>query len=74
MFLLSYLYLLFRLVPAKLFRDWTELFISGQPLFDSQDVLTEPGIISEEQMLADHRNQVLADSDFNEYRVRTHHC
>jgi hypothetical protein len=71
---LRYCLLCFRLVPDKLFRDWTDLFLSGKPLYDEQDVLTETGVVSEEQVLADERYQILADSDFNEYRVSTEFC
>lgn len=57
-----------RLVPAKLMRDWTALFISGKPLYEQAPPpeSTEP---SPEQILEEERQALLDEGDFSEYKV-----
>jgi hypothetical protein len=50
-------------------RDWTELLVTAKPLYADEDELSEAGIDTEQQMIADERHQLLCDTDFNEYRV-----
>jgi len=60
-----------RLVPAKLMRDWAELFVSGQPLHDEEE--TTSSLLADsatmDLVLADEKHRLLSDADFNEYRV-----
>ena len=61
---------LLRLVPAKLYREWTALFTAGQPLYEVAEVSAvdeqEP---TPEQILEEERQQLLDEGDFSEYRV-----
>lgn len=59
-----------KLVPAKLMRDWTALFISGKPLYEQAPPpeSTEP---SPEQILEEERQALLDEGDFSEYKTMT---
>ena len=55
------------LLPAKLMRDWTALFISGCPLYETVPVDT--GEPTPEQILEEERQMLLDEGDFMEYKV-----
>ena len=58
-----------RLVPAKLYNDWMELFVAGKPLHDVEETTSLLADSSVEPLLADDSQRILNDADFNEYRV-----
>ncbi|ESO92609.1 hypothetical protein LOTGIDRAFT_120497 [Lottia gigantea] len=53
------------LLPGKLMREWTALFIAGQPLFDKPVESTEP---TPEQILEAEKQLLLDEGDFMEYK------
>ena len=67
----------YRLVPAKIVRDWKLLFISGQPLYEGDGDMSDAkssgvsGSSSHDYSLKTYRdNQRLLDEfDFQEYKV-----
>ena len=59
--------LLCSLLPAKLMRDWTALFISGCPLYEAAPIDT--GEPTPEQILEEERQMLLDEGDFMEYKV-----
>ena len=63
-----------RLIPAKLMRDWMDLFVAGQPQYFVQEPDTEQGEADEEKyqvQLDELRHQLLNETDFEEYKVIT---
>ena len=57
-------------MPQKLYREWTALFCSGQPIFEVAEVpVLEEQEPSPEQILEEERQQLLDEGDFSEYRV-----
>ena len=60
----------FRLLPPKLMREWTSLFVEGKPLYEQTDELpAESEEPTPEQILEMERQALLDEGDFNEYRV-----
>ena len=57
------------MVPDKLMREWTSLFVAGQPLYAEAPVGEEPDP-SVQTVMEEERNKLLDEGDFNEYRVR----
>ena len=55
------------LIPAKLMRDWTAMFISGSPLYETAIVAS--GDPTPEQILEEERQLLLDEGDFMEYKV-----
>ncbi|KAI8510088.1 hypothetical protein Bbelb_125160 [Branchiostoma belcheri] len=55
------------LVPPKLFREWTQLFIEGHPLYEEKDTAegSEP---TPEQIIEMEKQKLLNDGDFKEYK------
>jgi len=60
-----------KLVPLKLWREWTSLFVSGQPLYDPVDAATSPTRQgpTPADVLEHERQAVLNEGDFQEYKV-----
>ena len=58
-----------RLVPVKLMRDWTSLFVSGKPLFEQSQRDEEGRPVTAEVVLEEERQALLDEGDFTEYRV-----
>lgn len=54
------------LLPAKLMRDWTALFVSGCPLYET--VPMDTGEPTPEQILEKERQMLLDEGDFMEYK------
>ena len=53
-------------------REWTELFVAGQPLYEnSPEVLAIDEEPSPEKILEQERQALLDEGDFTEYRVRS---
>ena len=53
-------------------RDWMELFVAGQRLQDMEETTSLLADNALEPLLADDKNQLLTNADFNEYRVSSH--
>ena len=60
--------LFFRLVPAKLMREWRALFETGIPLYEEKAIV-EASDPTTEQVLEEERQQLLDEGDFMEYKV-----
>ena len=61
-----------RLLPQKLHREWTALFLAAKPMFEVAEVaVAEEPEPTPEQILEEERQQLLDEGDFTEYRVRT---
>lgn len=61
-----------KLVPKKLWREWSSLFVSGQPLYDPQPASAETSANQEPtpaEVLEAERQAVLNEGDFQEYKV-----
>ena len=56
-------------MPAKLVRDWMELFVAGKPLHDVEETTSLLADNALEPVLADDRHQLLNEADFTEYQV-----
>ncbi|KAL8583785.1 hypothetical protein ACOMHN_036420 [Nucella lapillus] len=54
------------LIPAKLMRDWTAMFVSGHPLYQSAPLDT--GEPTPEQILEEERQMLLDEGDFMEFK------
>ncbi|XP_076462790.1 sperm flagellar protein 2-like isoform X2 [Babylonia areolata] len=54
------------LIPAKLMRDWTAMFVSGYPLYEAVPV--DSGEPTPEQILEEERQMLLDEGDFMEYK------
>ncbi|XP_071117594.1 sperm flagellar protein 2-like [Haliotis cracherodii] len=54
------------LLPPKLMREWTAVFVAGQPLFEPSPV--EGAELTPEQILEEERQQLLDEGDFMEYK------
>ena len=50
-------------------RDWVELFVAGKPFYDVEETTSLLVDNDVETLVADERQQLLSDADFNEYRV-----
>jgi len=61
-----------RLVPAKLFNDWLELFVAGKPLHDVDETTSLLADGSVETLLSDDNQRIFNDADFKDYRVLFH--
>ena len=56
-----------RLLPAKLMREWTTLFVESKPIYD---IVEESSMeLTAEQLLELERQTLLNEADLNEYRV-----
>jgi len=53
-------------------RDWMELFVAGKPFYDVEETTSLLVDNDIEPVLADERQQLLNDGDFNDYRVVRH--
>ncbi len=60
-----------RLLPAKVVREWTSLFVSGKPLYTEEpaEATSSSQEPSPEQLLEEERQLLLDEGDFDEYRV-----
>ena len=59
-------------MPAKLVRDWTELFLAGKPLHDVEETTSLLADNALEPLLTDDKHLLLNDADFSEYQVFCH--
>ncbi|XP_066298432.1 sperm flagellar protein 2-like isoform X6 [Branchiostoma lanceolatum] len=57
-----------KLVPPKLFREWTQLFIEGHPLYEERDPTAEGSEPTPEQIIEMEKQKLLNDGDFKEYK------
>lgn len=56
-----------KLLPEKLMREWTSLFVAGKPLYE-EPVNRSDSDPSAEGQLEEERQKLLDEGDFNEYR------
>ena len=62
-----------KLVPQKLYREWSLLFVEGKPLFEVTNLPNKiPEEPTPEQILEEERQRLLDEGDFSEYRVSHH--
>ena len=54
-------------LPNKLMRDWTALFVSGCPQYETTS--EEHRELTPEQILEEERQSLLDNGDFTEYKV-----
>lgn len=66
----------FRLVPAKIVRDWKMLLIAGQPLYEGDGDMSDAkssevsgSSYNHSQRNFNDNQQLLDDTDFQEYKV-----
>ncbi|RXM91417.1 Sperm flagellar protein 2 [Acipenser ruthenus] len=57
------------LLPAKLMREWKELFYNGKPLYEKASVDPIPSEPNPEQLLELEKLQILDDQDYEEFQV-----
>ena len=51
-------------------RDWTTLFVSGQPLYEEAvEAVVDEEQLNTEKVLEEERQTLLDEGDFTEYRV-----
>ena len=60
-----------RQLPPKLMREWTDLFVSGHPLYTErlEALPAEPEGPTPAQIIEEERQQLLDEGDFAEYKV-----
>ncbi|KAK1176110.1 sperm flagellar protein 2 isoform X1 [Acipenser oxyrinchus oxyrinchus] len=59
------------LLPAKLMREWKELFYNGKPLYEKASVDPIPSEPNPEQLLELEKLQILDDQDYEEFQTMT---
>ena len=70
------------MVPAKIVRDWKMLFIAGRPLYETDGDMSDAkssGVSQSSsygynQKVYQDNQQLLDDSDFQEYKVNGDHA
>uniref|UniRef100_A0A8C5LXN1 Sperm flagellar 2 n=1 Tax=Leptobrachium leishanense TaxID=445787 RepID=A0A8C5LXN1_9ANUR len=58
-----------RLIPAKLMREWKELFFTGYPLYEEASIDPMPSEPSAEQLLEVEKESLLDEKDYEEYKA-----
>lgn len=58
-----------RLVPAKLYREWKDLFLCGLPLYEVEEAELSPEELEKEREIAAEKERLLDEGDFMEYKV-----
>ncbi|KAL2091758.1 hypothetical protein ACEWY4_011556 [Coilia grayii] len=61
------LYTAAKLIPAKVMREWKELFFSGKPLYEQACVDPLPAKPTPQQLLELQKEELLNDQDYDEY-------
>ncbi|XP_066568296.1 sperm flagellar protein 2 [Amia ocellicauda] len=56
------------LIPAKLMREWKELFFHGKPLYEQAAVKPQPSEPTAEQIIEMEKMDILDDQDYEEYQ------
>ncbi|MGH0150273.1 UNVERIFIED_CONTAM: hypothetical protein FKN15_055511 [Acipenser sinensis] len=59
------------LLPAKLMREWKELFYNGKPLYEKASVDPIPSEPNPEQLLELEKLQILDEQDYEEFQLTT---
>uniref|UniRef100_A0A8C5RIR7 Sperm flagellar 2 n=1 Tax=Laticauda laticaudata TaxID=8630 RepID=A0A8C5RIR7_LATLA len=57
------------LIPAKLMRDWKELFLKGKPIYEQADISNLPDEPTPEQLVELHKINLLDEKDYDEYKA-----
>jgi len=61
------------MIPQKLWREWTSLFVSGKPLYNPGDPSTAAAAghgLTPADVLEEERQAILNEGDFQEYQVK----
>nr|XP_014353121.1 PREDICTED: sperm flagellar protein 2 [Latimeria chalumnae] len=59
------------LIPAKLFREWKELFFYGKPLYEQASIDCLPSDPTPEQLVELEKLQLLDEQDYEDYTTMT---
>ncbi|XP_058026122.1 sperm flagellar protein 2 isoform X1 [Ahaetulla prasina] len=57
------------LIPAKLMRDWKELFLKGKPIYEQAEITDLPDVLTPEQLVELDKNNLLDEKDYDEYKA-----
>ncbi|XP_042306928.1 sperm flagellar protein 2 isoform X8 [Sceloporus undulatus] len=57
------------LIPAKLMRDWKELFLKGKPIYEQAEIDPLPTEPTPEQTVELDKMDLLDEKDYDEYKV-----
>ncbi|KAL7989096.1 hypothetical protein Chor_008015 [Crotalus horridus] len=57
------------LIPAKLMRDWKEIFLKGKPIYDQADISDLPAEPTPEQLIELDKINLLDEKDYDDYKV-----
>ncbi|XP_007426743.1 sperm flagellar protein 2 [Python bivittatus] len=57
------------LIPAKLMRDWEELFLKGKPIYEQADIDQLPDKPTPEQLVELDKINLLDEKDYDDYKV-----
>nr|XP_020651331.1 sperm flagellar protein 2-like [Pogona vitticeps] len=57
------------LIPAKLMRDWKELFLKGKPIYEQAEIDPLPADPTPEQLVELDKMNLLDEKDYEEYKV-----
>uniref|UniRef100_A0A670YFV2 Sperm flagellar 2 n=1 Tax=Pseudonaja textilis TaxID=8673 RepID=A0A670YFV2_PSETE len=57
------------LIPAKLMRDWKELFLKGKPIYEQADISNLPDEPTPEQLVELDKINLLDEKDYDEYKA-----
>lgn len=57
------------LIPMKVMKEWTEMFLSGNPLYEVASVEPLPAEPTAEQIIELQKLQILNDQDYEQYMV-----
>ncbi|KAG8599083.1 hypothetical protein GDO81_002871, partial [Engystomops pustulosus] len=60
-----------RLIPAKLMREWMELYFTGFPLYEEASIDPPPSDPTPEQRLELEKENLLDEKDYEEYKTMT---
>lgn len=60
------------LIPMKVMKEWMEMFLSGNPLYEVASVEPLPAEPTAEQMIELQKLQILNDQDYEQYVVSSY--
>lgn len=60
-----------RLIPAKLMREWKEIFFTGLPLYEEASIDPLPSDPTPEQRVEMEKESLLDEQDYEEYKTMT---
>ncbi|KAM3848093.1 sperm flagellar protein 2 [Vipera latastei] len=57
------------LIPAKLMRDWKEIFLKGKPIYEQADISDLPAEPTPEQLIELDKINLLDEKDYDDYKA-----